>query len=258
MEPFHKFLRYYSDILNTWVDIILRKETSMNEKPKECFPHYKKAFSLIALFATLSSTVAYCENKSAFSLIFSGGANFGGIEPKKPMKPLDAVSGASKWGGTGGVHAEIGIAGHFIETGLDYSYYKNDLTYKDAEKNIDGTRSFAVQGIALPITYNFHFFKRSGGDPGLIVGLGFLGSYFPYQETKETGTLSGYNSKNWAAGPILRVSYYPLEIEGKYLPGLYLGLFRSLSRIYTDDYYKDSKAGDLGILDMGINLKIKT
>ena len=200
------------------------------------------------------ATSAYCEKKNLLSFIFSGGTNFGGIVR---TGSIDAVSSASQWGGHGGVHAEIGISGHFIETGLDYSYYRDDLTYQDAKNNIDGTRSFALHGISLPVMYNFHFLNRKNGDPNLIMGIGLLGSYFPYQEVGETGTLSGYNLKNWAAGPCLQIDYYPLEIEEKYLLGLYLNLYRSISQFYTDDYYIATKAWDLGILDLGFSLRMR-
>lgn len=197
---------------------------------------------------------AYCEKKNMLTLIFCGGANFGAIVR---AGSIDAVSSASQWGGHGGVHAEIDISGHFIETGLDYSYYKDNLIYQDANNNIDGKRSFALHSLSLPIMYNFHFLNRKSGDPNLIVGVGFLGSYFPYQEIGETGTLAGYNLKNWAAGPCLQISYYPLEIEEKYLLGLYLNLYRSISQFYTDSYYIGAKAGELGILDLGINLRMR-
>jgi hypothetical protein len=61
----------------------------------------------------------------------------------------------------------------------------------------------------------------------------------------------------WAAGPCLRIGYYPLEIEEKYLLGLYLEIRRSISQIYTDDYFKGTKPGDLGILDFGVSLKLQ-
>jgi hypothetical protein len=216
--------------------------------------HDLKISSVIVLFVMLSVAVVHCENRSNFSLIFSGGANYGCLVPKEP---IDGVSGASKWGGNGGVHAEIGIAGHFIETGFDYSYFKNDLSYLDTDKSIDGTRSLTMHSMAIPIMYNFHLSNREAGDPNLIVGIGLLASYSPYQVVRKIGTLPDYSSSNWAVGPCLRISFYPLEIEGKYYPGLYLGLFRSISRFYTDDYYKDKKAGVWGILDIGISLKMK-
>ncbi len=200
------------------------------------------------------ATSAYCEKKNLLSLIFSGGTNLGSIVR---TGSVDAVSSASQWGGQGGVHAEIGISGHFIETGLDYSYYKDDLIYQDANNSINGTRSFALHSLSLPIMYNFHFFNRKNGDPNLIVGVGLLCSVFPYQEVGETGTLSGYNLKNWAAGPSLQIDYYPLEIEEKYLLGLYLNLYRSISQFYTDAYYIGTKTGDLGILDLGFGLRMR-
>jgi hypothetical protein len=91
----------------------------------------------------------------------------------------------------------------------------------------------------------------------LIVGIGLLASYSPYRVVGETGTLPDYNANNWAVGPCLRFGFYPLEIEGKYYPGLYLGLFRSFSRFYTDDYYKGKEAGVWGILDIGISLRTR-
>jgi hypothetical protein len=215
--------------------------------------HERKFVPLVFLFTMLSSTAVYGENQSGFSLVFSGGMHVGGITR---AEPIDAVSSASKWEGHGGVHAEMDIAGHFLETGLDYFYLKKDLDYEDTDKNIDGTRSFTAHGIALPVLYNFRFLKRGSGDPSLVLGVGLTGFLFPYQEIKDTGTVSVSDSKNWAAGPCIRISYYPLELKGKYSPGLYLSLFRSFSRFYIVDD-EDSKAGELAIIGIGISLKIK-
>jgi hypothetical protein len=146
-----------------------------------------KIVTIVSLFAVISSTAVYCENKSWLSLIFSGGAGFAGIEP---TKPTDAVSGASQWGGRGGVRAEMNLAGQYIETGVDYSYLASSVTYRDGISNIDGTRSFAMQAITLPVMYNLHFFNRKDGNPNLVCGIGVFGSCFPYQTVAETGTLS--------------------------------------------------------------------
>ncbi len=166
-----------------------------------------KIFSVVLLFLILSLVSAYCENTNMFSLIISGGINYGSIVKSGN---IDAITSASKVGGHGSIHNEINIYGHFIETGLDYISYFEDINYKDTNKNIDGTRSFSMHSINLPIMYNFHFFNRKNGNPTLILGLGLLGYYFPYQEIRDTGTLSGYN-----------------------------------------------KAGELGTLDFGNNLKMK-
>jgi len=213
-----------------------------------------KFFAIAALIGALSSTAIHCQNSSRLSLIFSGGTGFSGIEPRKPT---DAVSGASRWGGSGGIHAEIGISGQFIEAGIDYSYLTNWLTYSDAGKSIEGTRRFSLQSVTLPIMYNFRFFPRKDGNPNLMCGIGLFGSYFPHKAIGETGTLSGYDLMNWAAGPCLRISYFPFELEDEYLLGLYLDIRQSISHAYTDDYFKGAKPGDLGILDLGVSLKLQ-
>jgi hypothetical protein len=213
-----------------------------------------KIVAIVALFAAISSTALYSQNRGWLSVIFSGGTGFSGIEPKKPT---DAVSGASRWGGRGGVHAEVGISGQFIETGLDYSYLTDDLTYTDAGKSIDGTRNFVLQSVTLPIMYNFHFFNRNDGNPNLVCGIGLFGSYFPYMAIGETGILSNYDLMNWAAGPCLRISCFPFEIEDKYFLGLYLDIRRSINHLYTDGYFNGTKPGDVGILDFGVSLKLQ-
>jgi hypothetical protein len=207
---------------------------------------------LAVLFMVLSSPTVHGEHQSALAMIFSGGTHVGGITK---TEPVDAVSSASKWGGHAGVHTEMDIAGHFLETGLDYFYLKKDLDYEDTNKAIEGTRSFTANGIALPIMYNFHFFKREGGDPNLVLGVGLQGFIFPVQEIKDTGTVPSSDSKNWAAGPCIRISYYPLEIKRKYAPGIYLQLFRSFSHFYTVDY-EDAEAGELAFIGLGVSLKV--
>lgn len=212
-----------------------------------------KISSALLILLMLPSIAAYGENKTKSSLIFSGGMHVGGITQ---TEPLDAVSSASKKCGHGGVHTEMDIAGHPFEIGLEYSYFEKRLDYKDAEKGIDGRRSFTAHGLALPVLYNFHFFNRANGDPNLVLGVGLSGYYFPQQDIEDTGTVSVSDAKNWAAGPCIRITYFPFTIKEKYFPGLYLHLFRSINQFYSVDY-EDADAGELAILGFGLSLKLK-
>lgn len=205
-----------------------------------------------ALFAA-AAPVGHCEGSGGLALIFSGGAHAGGITK---TEPLDAVSSASARCGHLGVHTEILVAGQALETGLEYAYFEKELDYEDAGAGIDGERSFRAHGIALPLLYNFRFFKRQDGQARLVAAIGMTGWYFPYVRIEDSGTVSPSDEKNWAVGPCVRIAYYPVSLNGKYFPGLYLQLFRSFSRFYTVDE-KDAEAGELALAGFGISLKVK-
>lgn len=208
-------------------------------------------FFALLIFA-LSTSVLYGEGASLLSLVVAGGGNFSCLVPKRPV---DAVTSASKWGGYGSVHAEIGIAGHVIETGLDYADLHNTIDFE--ESGDTGQRSLTTQSITVPVMYDFRFFERKKGEPKLIFGIGLFGSWFPSVDVQEKGYAPGYRTEVWAAGPCLRLGYYPLALQRKYFPGVYLNLFRTLNPFYSDDYYVGEKEGVFGLLDIGVSLRIK-
>ena len=171
------------------------------------------------------------------------------------MGKVDGVTGASKLGGHTGLQGEFNLWGNYIQTGFDYLYYSEDIIYNVPKNNINGTRSFTLQAVSVPVTYNFHFFNRSNGIPIFVLGLGIQGSYFLSRDVRDSGTLSGYQLKNYTFAPLLRFSVYPFNFLDQHSAGVYLNVSRTIkSQFYSDDYYSKDFAGDVVTLDLGIAL----
>lgn len=216
--------------------------------------HPGRKLILLAFLGVMLTSTIHGENLGMASYSFSGGMHLGGITK---TEGLDAVSSASRWQAHGGVHAEVEIAGQIFETGLDYSYLKKELTYKDTSKSISGETAFAAHALSLPLLYNLRFFNRPSGGARLVLGLGLTAYYFPHQELEATGTVPDSDSKNWALGPAVRLGWYPIELMGRYCIGPYAALFRSFNRFYDIDF-EGAESGELAIMELGINLKVRT
>ena len=204
-----------------------------------------KVFQTVWLILFLSIIQGWGADKLPLSLLFSGGITSGGIVH---TGKIDGVSGATKTGGHAAVHTEIAVFGHYLETGIDYTLYQQDMVFKT--NNIDGTRNIVMQSLGIPLTYNFHFFNRANGNPYLVLGLGLYGSYFVSQSITDTGTLGPYQIQNAFWAPTIRIGCFPLEWEGN-LIGLYMNIARSGAGFYSDDYYKDQFLGGVVTINLG-------
>ncbi len=211
-------------------------------------------FIIMIFFLIISAFIFFVHSsaKNLITPILYGGINDGGIVM---IGKVDGVTGATKMGGHAGLQAEFNLWGNYIQTGIDYLYYAEDIIYNDPKNSISGTRSFALQTVSFPVTYNLHFFNRSNGTPILVLSLGVQGSYFLSQDVRDSGTLSGYQLKNYTFAPLLRFSVYPFNFLDQYSAGVYLNVSRTFkSQFYSDDYYSKDFAGDVVTLDLGIAL----
>jgi hypothetical protein len=213
----------------------------------------KNCFALIFIFA-MNTVVALCEDNKPFSFIFSAGMNTGGIVKKSK---IDAVTSATKLGIHGGVHSEIDILSHFVETGLDYLSYRQVLSYQDSFKNNNGTRAFSMHCFSVPITYNFHLFKRDNSNPHLVLGIGISASLFLSQSIRDNAKLPNYQINRSLFSPVLKLTYFPLDLMNQYPLGAYLHISRSGNNFYTDDYFTGSQSGGLVTIGLGLSLKYR-
>lgn len=188
-------------------------------------------------------------NISSFSFLSS--LSSGGIIEDTE---IDAVSGATSLTYSAGVHSEINIRGHILETGLDYISFKQDFTYLDHSQGIDGTRDFSYHQLRLPVTYNFQFFKNNENKPLLIFKAGLSVGYTFSKTITDNGALPDYRMNKFNFAPTIGLASYPIKINNKYDLGFYLDLFRS-GKFYEDVYNKEM--GNLSNLKFGLILRFQ-
>ena len=56
------------------------------------------------------------------------------------ISETDAITGATKSSFNAGIHSEINIKGHVIETGLDHFGFDQSVTYDLSSFNVNGKR----------------------------------------------------------------------------------------------------------------------
>lgn len=209
---------------------------------------------LLLILVIVGVSTAVCWSDGIFSPLIYGGLNWGSIV-KLPGK-IDGVTTATKVGGQTGLHGELKVFGHYLQLGADYIFYNQDIVYNDPANNINGARLFSFHSITVPVTYNFHLFTNTNGNPFFVIGLGFFNSFFVSQHVVDAGTLSGYTLRNQLGGAYLRLTVYPFEFNSRNLGGFYLNFFRSAStNFYLDNYYKGERGSDMGTLNIGFVMK---
>lgn len=167
---------------------------------------------------------------------------------------VDAITGATQTLFNVGIHSERAIKGHKIETGLDYLSFDQAIEYQLPSLNVAGTRSVQFQQLRLPLTYNFHFIKSNRNYPGLILKAGLSVGYTFSKEITGSGNPPAYKFNDWDYGPLLGVSVYPRQFQGRFRTGIYLDLYRG-SRIYDDIYHRAEGMGGQSFMKFGIILQ---
>jgi len=74
------------------------------------------------------------------------------------LSETDAITGTTKSSFNAGIHSEINIKGHVIETGLDYPGFDQSFTYDLPSFNVNGVKDVRFHQLRLPMTYNFSIF----------------------------------------------------------------------------------------------------
>jgi len=82
---------------------------------------------------------------------------------------IDTITGATKIFYNAGIHTEINLKGHFIETGLDYISFDQSVEYELPSLSVAGNRALSFHQLRLPLTYNLQLFKNRQNHPRLIL-----------------------------------------------------------------------------------------
>lgn len=142
---------------------------NVNEK------HQLLIFAILSCSMTKNSLIRDNDNPEKHSTIsILAGLSSGGLVDNTEMSGItgvsniDAITGATKTLYNAGIHSEINLKGHVIETGLDYISFDQSVEYKMPSLSVNGQRDIQFHQLRLPLTYNFRFFRNSQNYSRLI------------------------------------------------------------------------------------------
>ena len=158
--------------------------------------------TVIIILFSLISEVGGKEGKSIFSFSIFGGPQFGGINENRD---IDAITSATKVGGKAGLRVELSVKRNLtIETGLEYLFFNQELTYRDAPGNYTGLRKMSFQQLRIPLTYNLHFSENKRNDPLFVLRLGpYIGFLLNEKTDDGRDVLPEYTAKRIDGGAVI-------------------------------------------------------
>jgi hypothetical protein len=188
------------------------------------------------------------------------GGTYGGIVDNHEAQNIegasnvDAITGATKISYNAGIHSVLKGHGRTIEMGLDYLRLAQSVEYDLPSLSVNGTRSFELHQIRLPVTYNFEFFKNDLKQAKLALKIGFSAGYTfgkTITDSEDSENMPAYEFTDWGIGPAFGLCFYPLDFKQNYRLGLYLDFYRG-RKIYEDTYHEDLFLGDNSFMNFGI------
>ncbi len=198
------------------------------------------------------------QNRSLISL--AGGLTYGGINDNQDYDAasgatqVDGISGATKIGYSGGLHTAVNLNGHIIETGLDYTTFRQTISYKAVDAAYSGDRDIEYAQLRLPLTYNLQFFKNRFSYSQLAVKLGFSAGYTVSKSVTSGQYLPDHTFDNFEAGPLLGLIYYPYMSRGRMRLGIYMDLYRG-TKFFEDAYHTSGEVGGQSFIKVGLLLQ---
>ncbi len=216
---------------------------------------------LFVAFVSCSSVQKTLASNSgnASTVSFLAGASAGGLVENSKMSGIednagiDAITGATKTTFNAGVHTELKLKGHFIETGLDYMSFAQKVEYNLPSYSVNGERDFRFHQIRLPLTYNLHLFKNNRNGARFVLKAGMTIGYTFNKSVTDRGNVPEYEFSEWDWGPTLGLAFYPITLADKYRLGVYLDLFRG-SRIFEDRFHTAEGMGGHSYMKFGVTL----
>lgn len=167
---------------------------------------------------------------------------------------LDAITGATKTSVNLGVHAQIRVKGHTLETGLDYIRFSQSVTYEMPSFTAEGKRDFRFHQLRMPITYNFNFFKNKDNYPLLVMRPGLSIGNTVSKSISGSGNIPDYKFNTWNVGPMFGLSIYPVQVRQSLRIGAYLDLFRG-GKVYKDSFHQSDDVGGLSYWMFGVTVQ---
>lgn len=198
---------------------------------------------LVVINSCSTSQQANADRSLKFSV--QAGANKGGITENTdmtvvhgaetpPEATVDAFSGATHTGINVGIHANKPLKYNQVESGIDYMYNQQMLTYVDAGNRYIGVRELKVSQIMFPLTYNVVLFRNLFPNADIQLKLGYCGQ-LNFVSASSTGILPDYTIKPWSNGATFGISAFPLQLKDGSKLGFYFDGYRG-TQVY-EDYY---------------------
>lgn len=210
--------------------------------------------TLIILFLLIAEVAAKGE-ESIFSFSILVGPQFGGINENRD---IDAITSATKAGGKAGVRVELAVRRYFIiETGLEYLFFNQELTYRDAPGKYNGERKIFFQQLRIPLTYNLHFSENRRHDPLAVLRFGPYLGFLLSEKTVDEGNLPEYTAKRIDGGIVIAGLLCPFTIGNYASVGIFLDMQRGLSMFWEDPHHNGEGfgAGRTSALSIGLLVK---
>ncbi len=224
----------------------------------------RKCIFLIILFFVLmgcgSTKNSLLKNTDASTVSVLAGVSAGGLVENTSMSgissssDIDAITGATNKSYNAGIHYELNLNGHKLETGLDYICFDQTVQYDMPSFSVNGKRAFRFHQLRAPVTYNLGFFRNSQNFPLLVLKAGLSVGYTFSKTITDYGSLPDYKFTDWDYGPTLGVSFYPIQLSQGYRIGVYLDLYRG-SQIYEDAYHRAEGIGGQSFVKFGVVLQ---
>ncbi|NOX87898.1 MAG: hypothetical protein GXO77_02650 [Calditrichaeota bacterium] len=214
-------------------------------------------FVIISCGSTKNSLVI---DTDASTVSVLAGVSAGGLVENTSMSgisgssDIDAITGATNKSYNAGIHYEMNINGHRLETGLDYIGFDQAVEYDMPSFSVNGKRTFRFYQLRVPVTYNLGFFRNSRNFPRFVLKAGFSVGYTFSKSITDYGSLPDYKFTGWDYGPTLGVSFYPIQLSRGYRIGVYLDLYRG-SQIYEDAYHRAEGIGGQSFVKFGLVLQ---
>lgn len=220
----------------------------------------KKIQTYIVVFSilfSLFSEIVGKEGKSFLTFSIYGGPQFGGINENRD---IDAITSATKAGGRTGLSVELRVKRYFIiETGLEYLFFNQELTYRDAPGNYTGFRKIFFQQLRIPLTYNLHFSKNRRHDPLFILRIGPYLGFLLSEKTEDEGVaLPDYTAKHSEGGIVIAGLLCPFTIGQYVSAGVFLDMQRGISMFWEDPHHNKDDGfgtGRTSALSLGLLFK---
>ena len=214
--------------------------------------------SSVTVIIIILLCLLFTENRILPQWISVGGALSWGT--MAGQKEIDAVTGATRmgWGGSVSYHWPV-FGRQSLRIGIDFTEIKNDMTYSDSVRKVDGTRSISLLIVSLPVLYTIPLVKPkkgSGAVPPFSIGIGpFLG-YVADKLIHENGNLDNYHFNRFNIGPYIHAEINPINFNKDFSIGFNIDIFRTFFiKTYNDPYFdKNKSAGNIGAIKIGIIL----
>jgi len=191
------------------------------------------------------------ETEKNWRISFLAGGSFGGIVENNELvgvdgtSIVDGISGATRKTVTIGIHTEVSVGSHNLETGLDWLNFDQSISYNLPSFSYYGRRDISFHQLSLPLVCNFDL----TGDGKLSFKIGASIGYTISKTVINSGILPSYKFKDFDYGGTIGLTYFPIENIG-----IFTDIYRG-SQIYNDVFHSKKGMGGQSYVKFGIIIR---